>query len=149
MIYIREAAKPDYKAIISLMKNELGYPDLNDSEATKRLEYFRNSDDWETFVAVVEDEIAGFIGVMKNMAYNIEGYYSQIMALAVSEKMKRQGVGTALVKRVEEWVASHGITNITVNSNKRRLDAHAFYEKNGYIKQIAKSFSFAKSLSKV
>ena len=39
MIYIREAAKPDYEAIISLMKNELGYPDLDDSEAIKRLEY--------------------------------------------------------------------------------------------------------------
>jgi len=147
MIQIREAAEPDYRAIIRLMQNELGYPDLDDTEAVKRLDYFRNSDDWETFVAILEDEIAGFIGVMKSMAYNIEGHYSQIMALAVSEKVKRHGVGTALVKRVEEWVISHGITNITVNSNKRRLDAHAFYDKNGYIKQVEKSFSFAKSFS--
>jgi len=141
MIHIREAEKPDYQEIIRLMKNELGYPDLDEVETDKRLDYFKNSDDFMTFVAVVDDEIAGFIDVMKGIAYTNNGYYSQIMALAVSEKKRRCGIGTALVTRAEEWSLSYGIAGISVNSNIMRLDAHAFYEKLGYTK---KSFSFKK-----
>jgi len=144
MVLTRKADEPDYQDIIKLMKNELGYPDLDEAEAVARLDYFRRSDDWETFVAVVDINVVGFIGVMKNIAYNIDGYYAQIMALAVAEKARRHGVGTSLVKRVEEWSLSYGITDIAVSSNMRRLDAHAFYEELGYTK---KSFSFKKSLT--
>jgi len=143
VLLIREAELLDFPAICELMRNELGYPDLDEEEGIKRLNYFKSSDDWETFVALVDDEVAGFIGVMKNLAYNIEGYYSQIMALAVSVKTRRCGVGTALVKRAEEWSLSCGITSVGLNSNMRRLDAHAFYEDLGYTK---KSFSFTKAL---
>ena len=143
MMLIREAERSDFPAIYDLMKNELGYPDLNEVEALKRLEYFKTSDDWETFVAVVDETVVGFIGVMKSLTYNIDGYYAQIMALAVSTKSRRSGVGAALVKRVEEWSFSHGINAIRVSSNKKRLDAHAFYEDLGYNK---KSFSFVKTL---
>jgi ribosomal protein S18 acetylase RimI-like enzyme len=143
MMLVREAEHRDFPIICELMKNELGYPDIDEEEAVKRLGYFKSSDDWETFVAVIDDEVVGFVGVMKNLAYNIEGLYSQIMALAVSVKNRRRGVGTALVNRAEEWSLLYGITDVGVNSNMRRLDAHAFYEGLGYTK---KSFSFSKAL---
>ena len=143
MMLVREAEHRDFPIICELMKNELGYPNIDEEEAVKRLGYFKSSDDWETFVAVIDDEVVGFVGVMKNLAYNIEGLYAQIMALAVSVKTRRCGVGTALVKRAEEWSLSCGITSVGLNSNMRRLDAHAFYEDLGYTK---KSFSFTKAL---
>jgi GNAT superfamily N-acetyltransferase len=133
----------DFPAICSLMKNELGYPELNETEAVKRLEFFRKSEDFETFVADTNGFIAGFIGVMKSVAYNYDGYYSQIMALAVSENARRKGIGTALVKKTEEWTLSFGIKGIGVNSGLHRLNTHTFYEINGYIK---KSYSFTKEL---
>ena len=125
------------------MKNELGYPDLDEPEAIKRLEYFSTDDDWATFVAIINDEVAGFIGVMKGLAYSIDGYSSQIMALAVSEHARRKGVGTALVRKAEAWASSHGITLVAVSSNMRRLDAHALYESCGYSKT---SFMFKKAM---
>ena len=36
-----------------------------------------------TFIAEDENVIVGFIGIMKGLAYNVEGYSFQIMALAV------------------------------------------------------------------
>ena len=87
--------------------------------------------------------IVGFIGIMKGLAYNVEGYYSQIMALAVSNNCRRAGVGTALVRKAEEWSISHGITSIGVNCNMKRTGSHVFYEKVGYTKR---SFSFSKTL---
>jgi GNAT superfamily N-acetyltransferase len=143
MIHIKEAEEQDFPTISRLINNELGYPDLDETETQKRLTYFKNDSDRATFVAVVDDEIAGFIGVMKGMAYNVEGYYSEIAALAVSEKTRRQGIGAALVKKAEEWSLSHGITKVSVSSNMRRLEAHSFYEMIGYRKT---SYKFKKSL---
>jgi len=125
------------------MKNELGYPGLNEAEAVKRLEYFRQSDGWGTFAALIDDEIVGFIGIMKGMAYTIEGYYAEIVALAVSVKTRRDGIGTALVKKAEEWARLNGIHEVGLHSNMKRTEAHIFYEKNGFMK---KSFWFYKKL---
>lgn len=143
MIHIREAESQDFPTVFSLMKNELGYPDLNETDALKRLEHFKQSKDWETFVALIDGEIVGFIGTMKGIAYNIEGYYSEIVALAVSEKTRRGGVGTALVKKAEEWALQNGVHEVGLHSNMKRLDAHLFYEKIGYVK---KSYRFYKKL---
>ena len=134
MLCVREAVSQDFHSICELMKNELGYPDLDEADALKRLEYFSGSDDWETFVAVLDDEIVGFIGVKRILAYNIKGYNAEIMALAVSEKTRQHGIGTALIRKAEEWALSHDIAKICLHSNMRRLGAHAFYEKNGYEK---------------
>ena len=71
MITIREAGRQDFPAVCKLMKNELGYPDLDEKEALKRLECFRHYEDWATFVAIIDSEIAGFIGVTRGMGYTI------------------------------------------------------------------------------
>jgi GNAT superfamily N-acetyltransferase len=140
---IKVADGKDFNKIYNLIKNELGYSNLNENEAIKRLDFFKKSDAYETFVAVENEQVIGFIGVMKSVAYNINGYYSQILALAVTANKRHIGVGTALVKTVEDWSLSNGINFISVNSGLKRLDAHSFYEKNGYSK---KRFSFIKMI---
>ena len=143
MIYIREAEAKDFPAVYGLMKNELGYHDLNETDALERLVYFKQSKDWETFVAVINGDIVGFIGVMKGIAYTLEGFYSEIVALAVSVKTRRAGVGSALVRKAEEWASQNGAHEMGLHSNMKRLEAHHFYEGIGYIK---KSYWFGKKL---
>ena len=142
-IIIRKTQNKDFDAICKLMQIELGYPNLNINETFKCLEFFQNSEKHETFVAENNDEIIGFIGIMKDVAYNYDGYYAQIIALAVLGKAQGQGVGTKLVKQAEEWSLENGISGIGVNSGLHRLNTHKFYEKNGYKK---KSYSFTKEL---
>ena len=145
MILVREAAAQDFPVIYSLIRNELGYSDFVEKDTIGRLERIGNNKDWATFVAVVNNEVVGFVGLMKGITYEIEGYYSQIMALAVSEKTRREGVGTALVKKAEEWSLTFGINNILVRSNVKRLNAHTFYKNSGFM-QIKESFTFAKDM---
>ena len=140
-IYVREAEAQDFPAVFGLMRNGLGYPTLDEAEAHQRFDYCSRSGDWAIFVAVIDGEVIGFIGVMKAMALHIEGHYSQIMELAVSEQSRRSGAGSALVRKAEEWAGSHGISIIDVTSKFERLGAHAFYEANGYVK---KSYKFTK-----
>ena len=146
MMSIREAEMQDFQAIILLMRNVLGYPGLKETEAIKRLEYFKQSKEHATFVAVADAEISGFIGVMRGVAYTIEGYYAEILILAVSEKYRRGGIGSALVKRAEEWARQNSAYEIGLHSNFKRLDAHLFYERNGYQKR---SYWFYKDLEKM
>ena len=145
MITVREADERDYPTICKLIENDLGYTGLVESEVIRRLEYFRESDNWATFVAVIQDEVVGFIGVTKGLAYNVDGYYFQIMALAVSDKVHNRGVGTALVGKAEEWSAMQGANDISVSSSIKRLNAHIFYEHRGYTK-TKESFLFIKPL---
>ena len=142
VVNVREAEEQDFPAIFRLMQSDLGYPKLDEAQAHQRFMHLNRSDDWATFVAVADGEVIGFIGVMKAMALHIEGYYCQIMELAVSEKTRRSGAGSALVKRAEEWAGSHNISIIDVTSKFERLGAHAFYEANGYVK---KSYKFTRS----
>jgi len=141
---IRKAENCDFSEIYKLISNELGYPNLVEEDVLNRLDHFTGSDEWATFVAVVDNEIAGFIGIMKGMAYTVDGFYSQIMALAVSEKVQRRGAGTALLKKAEEWSLSQGISDIVIGCNLKRLAAHDFYEAMGYTKL---SYKFCKSLN--
>ena len=62
--------------------------------------------------------------------------------LVVSEAMRGQGVGKALMGAVEARCAALGCVLVEVTSNMRREDAHRFYEGLGYERT---SFRFAKA----
>jgi GNAT superfamily N-acetyltransferase len=71
------------------------------------------------------------------------GPIGRLTALVVEESVRGQGVGVALVHAAEEFFAARGCALIEVTSNKKRTDAHAFYERLGY---TGTSFRFAKTI---
>jgi ribosomal protein S18 acetylase RimI-like enzyme len=72
------------------------------------------------------------------------GPVGRLTSLVVDEAARGQGVGRALVAAAEKYFTAHGCVLVEVTSNKRRAEAHAFYEHLGY---SGTSFRFAKSLS--
>ena len=55
----------------------------------------------------------------------------------VSRKRRKQGVGTALIKKLEEFALAQGATEIFLNSGPRyRKSGWEFYDKVGY-KRVA------------
>jgi GNAT superfamily N-acetyltransferase len=71
------------------------------------------------------------------------GPVGRLTAVIVDESTRGRGVGGALVSAAEDFLAAHGCALIEITSNKKRTDAHAFYERLGY---IATSVRFAKPL---
>ena len=63
--------------------------------------------------------------------------------LAVAEALRGQGIGAALVAEAEKRLAAKGCGLVEVTSNRKRLRAHAFYERLGYERT---SYRFAKLL---
>jgi GNAT superfamily N-acetyltransferase len=56
-----------------------------------------------------------------------------ITALVVDEKYRNQKVGEGLVKFAESLAKELGCVYVEVHSNRKRLDAHRFYERLGYV----------------
>ena len=140
---IREAVPEDYPPIYSLIKHELGYADLDFGKLCVRLSKIKADDKQLTVVADVDGEVVGFMGISRYTAYNYEGEYLQIVALAVHEQKQNQGVGSQLTKWAEEYAAENKMPAVVLTSRLHRTDAHAFYERKGYTKA---SFGFRKDI---
>jgi len=140
-IDIREAKQGDYLAIGELIKNELAYEKVDLEKLYTRLSKMKIDDMHITVVADMGGEIAGFIGAHRGLAYNIETEYIQILAMAVKKDLQNRGIGSQLIKWVEDYAAANNAERIVLTSRLHRVEAHAFYEGNGFIK---KSYGFMK-----
>ena len=140
---IREAMHSDYTAIAGLLHNELGYTKLNYERLCERLDRITAMEYYTTAVAELDGAVVGFIGLRRGLAYNLDDEFIQVMVLAVSAKFQNQGVGRRLLQWSEEYARRMDIHVFVVNSGLSRLDAHRFYEQNGYRKA---SFTFKKSI---
>jgi len=97
-----------------------------------RLESILRDHDFHTPVACDGDQIVGFVGTRVGPLYESDDRYGQIMALAVASARQRSGIGRMLMQAAETTLIQRGARVLVVTSGNHRIDAHAFYEKNGY-----------------
>jgi aminoglycoside 6'-N-acetyltransferase I len=129
-ILIRHATVFDAEALAALV-TELGYP-TSAEQMRGRLRPILPDPNYTTLLALVEGQVAGFIGAMVRPSYEADGLYGQIMALVVASACRRRGVGDALTGAIESMLARRGAGLVIVNTANHRADAHAFYESRGY-----------------
>ncbi|MGK0467258.1 GNAT family N-acetyltransferase [Clostridium sp.] len=130
-IIIRECTIQDYIEIVLLNKNEMGYE--YPAEGTKKkLEQLINDSNHKIYVAIVADKVVGYIH-----ANNHDLLYApplkNIMGIAVLSDFKKNGIGKMLLNKIEEWAQDTGAYGIRLVSGAKRVGAHAFYIKCGYI----------------
>jgi GNAT superfamily N-acetyltransferase len=129
-VFIREARYEDSFELAYLM-GELGYPTTVE-EMTERLEALLPNEAYSCFVACVNDQVIGMIGLTKGIYFEKNGCYARISALVVSEEFRGNGIGKKLVRYGEEWAKDQGCTAILLNSGKQRTDTHEFYRNLDY-----------------
>jgi GNAT superfamily N-acetyltransferase len=129
-VAIRAANLDDAKAIAHLMA-QLGYA-TSANEMKERLTIIFSTLSYVTFVAEMQGEVVGIVGIGIGYYYEKNGVYGRLLALAIDEKHRRQGIGASLVERAEDWLRKHQVTSIVVNSSKHRSEAHCFYKQLGY-----------------
>jgi ribosomal protein S18 acetylase RimI-like enzyme len=141
---IRAAEMSDAAALAQLMC-ELGY-ETSTAEMQQRLESILCDARCRTFIAEVDNQVCGMIGTLMHASHEHNEISGKIIALVVSKKQRRSGIGRSLIAAAEKDFANHGITRVSLTTRFSREKAHQFYESLGYTRT---GFRFAKVLGTV
>jgi GNAT superfamily N-acetyltransferase len=142
-VLIREIEVNDYSEVISLWINVLGSCKVNFENFSITIDKMNQDGNYKTFVALFENKVVGFITSIQALSVGFEIGYLHIQGLAVQKELQNKGIGTKLLKYVEDYSKEKGFSSIILCSGFKRKDAHAFYEHNGYDKD---SYCFDKVL---
>ncbi|WP_316345323.1 GNAT family N-acetyltransferase [Clostridium sp.] len=140
MIEIREFCTNDILGICKLINLELGYK-VSIEDLKNRIMQMQEESNYNIFIALQNNQVVGFIGIQISLAFEISGKIMRIIALSISEKYQKQGIGRKLMQAAEEYGKMKQVTAVVLNSGLSREGAHKFYEKQGFYK---KGYSFFK-----
>lgn len=132
VIEIREATLADassIKCLIDELENTVSDPLIFESIYT---EYVVNPD---TLMFVLELGllgIQGFVSCKGQRLLHHQGLVFEIQEMIVSADHQGKGYGRLLFEKVQKVVLARGAKSLEVTSNKRRKEAHAFYESMGF-----------------
>lgn len=80
-----------------------------------------------------ENEIIGFITCKGQSLLHHEGMVFEIQELIVTKAHQGRGVGRKLIEALRPELLRHGAISLEVTTNKRRKEAHAFYQSVGFL----------------
>jgi len=138
-LILRDARPKDAAAIAALIV-ALGY-EVTEADIRKRLALLREGG--QDVLIAEKGEVVGILTTSTTAVLHRPRPVGRISMMVVAEHLRGQGIGAALVAEAEERLAAKGCGLIEVTSNKKRLRAHAFYERLGYGRT---SHRFAKTL---
>lgn len=138
---IRDAKLSDAPALAALMC-ELGY-ETTSAEMRRRLKSILADARLRTFVAEIDDQVCGMIGTLTHASHEHNDCSGKIIALVVSNKQQRSGIGRTLIAAAEKDFANRRVTQVSLTTRFTREQAHQFYEALGYSKT---GFRFGKNL---
>jgi len=129
-IKIRKATENDVEAIHRLNKNELGYG-YPLEETKDKLVKLLNDEGNEILVAESDGTVVGYIHA-SNYDVLYAPHMKNILAVAVDNAYRRNGIGKLLIDEAEKWAKQTGACGIRLVSGSARVDAHEFYGSCGY-----------------
>lgn len=142
---IRPAQRADAPAVNELL-DQLGYPQDGQAATAHRIQTWAEDPSSAAYVAEAGDELLGVIAVHACPFFERDGSWGRIVALVVSDRARRGGVGSQLVAAAESFAATRGCLRMEVTSRDRRHDAHEFYRRRGYLDLAGQSSRFLRDL---
>jgi ribosomal protein S18 acetylase RimI-like enzyme len=138
-LLLRDARPGDAEAIATLIVS-LGYQASAADIRRRRAALIKAG------LQILVADRGGIVGVLTTGMTNVlhrPKPVGRISMLVVAEDVRGAGIGTQLVAEAEKRLAAKGCGLIEVTSNRKRLRAHAFYERLGYERT---SYRFARAL---
>ena len=129
-IIIRDACKQDCEAICRLNRDALGY-DFALEATRSRLEAILATAGNRLFVAEADSLVVGYVHAAEYEC-TYTNSLKNILALAVDENHRGQGIGHRLLHKVESWAEETGSSGVRLVSGFDREGAHRFYLACGY-----------------
>lgn len=120
----------DDAATVAELTTQLGYPVEPDELRERVAALLACPDEGALFVAD-DDEPIGWIHVERRLTLETSPAV-QVMGLVVHEGHRSGGIGRQLLEAGEAWARERGIGRMLVGTRTTRIEAHRFYERQGY-----------------
>ena len=136
---VRRATEADLPRIVELL-GQLSLGDDRDSPAEPLPESYRAAlrqieadPRQQLLVAEAEGHVVATatLGIIANLSYRGRPW-AFVEALVVDSSARGKGYGEALLRYAIEEARRAGCYKVSLTSNKRRTEAHRFYEKMGF-----------------
>jgi GNAT superfamily N-acetyltransferase len=116
---------------VAVLTEQLGYK-RSAGEIKEWIEALpARSKDQAAFVACLADEVVGWIEI--SVQHHLQSApHALIGGLVVKDGYRNRQIGLRLCEHVERWTWERGLSILRVTSRSTRLDAHRFYDRNGY-----------------
>ncbi|MDW6094308.1 GNAT family N-acetyltransferase [Vibrio rhizosphaerae] len=131
MIDIQEPTISDAAAIAALL-DSLGYPGTEPFIESRITELISHDDD-VLLTAVKENVVIGVISLHFIPQLALPRDLCRISYFCVSESSRGEGVGARLESHAVDIAKARGCDRIEVHCHFRRVDAHRFYDRQGYV----------------
>ncbi len=81
------------------------------------------------WVAVQDGNIVGVVGAMPSVKYE---NYVELVRMSVSANCRKMGVGSRLIKTLEDWAREQGYSHVYLTTLEKMNLAVDLYSKNGF-----------------
>ena len=126
---IRDARPADLPVVRRLIGQLADAPD--EAEFRTRFERVSATPGHRIIVAEIDSEIVGVLHVFERPALE-KPCEAVVQALVVDGKLRRAGIGEALMHEAEAWAASRKLASTALYTRIDRERARMFYERIGY-----------------
>jgi GNAT superfamily N-acetyltransferase len=140
-VFIRKARRTDLSSIVRLhAEDDLGghgdsWDVGNRSAYEAAFEAIERSPDNFLFVAELGGQVVGCFQLTLIPTVAGRGAcVTRIGGVQVASGLRSQGIGARMIAHAEAVARSRGAGSLALTANKRRLDAHRFYERLGFIR---------------
>lgn len=137
---IREATRADLAAIVALLADDiLGAAREHPEEPLSRsyvdaFEAIAADPNDELVVASLGDEVVGCLQLTFTPGLSHGGSWrATVEGVRVSSAHRSRGIGEVLLRWVVERARERGCAMVQLSTDKRRRDAHRFYERLGFV----------------
>ncbi len=117
--------------MLAALLGELGYP-TGAAAVEARLGLLLGEEWSAVFMAEADGRALGFTACLSLPLIHRDRPTCRLAALVVADGARSQGVGAALVERVEASARHWGCDRIEVTSGNERRDAQRFYLREGF-----------------
>lgn len=135
---VGRARRDDLRGIVALIREDpIGSARETDEQSAYAAAFERIDADPAHLLVAVRDEQDAVVGTMQLTLVptlaRAAALRLQVEAVHVAASERGAGLGGAMMAWAEDWGRTHGARLAQLTSDRRRTDAHRFYERLGYV----------------
>jgi GNAT superfamily N-acetyltransferase len=135
-VVVRPARADDAASIAELLHDGSRTPEAEDPTAVHRYAAAIERVRAQGGEVLVADDARAVVGVCQlSLLAHLQhqgGVVTEIESLHVAAARRSEGIGARLLGAAVAWATAQGCYRVQLTSHRERLDAHRFYESNGF-----------------